>query len=180
MLKLKSSLVDLHVPGLRVVTIKIVSNLNGNVISVVLMRNDLRLKLNLCFFIRVDEMVLDCILLKMLLDHDWINTFWDILSIVLVIEHHKGISINAMGSGSAPNALGFSLNIISLVVLMEPSIVVSIWAQFGIMKLLMIVSDSWHVFWSIDYIWVVRRKVIHLLSSVKSLCMIIKIEPCSL
>ena len=47
MLNLKSSLVDLHVPGFRVVSIEIVSNLNSNVISVVLMRNDSRLKLNL-------------------------------------------------------------------------------------------------------------------------------------
>ena len=125
-------------------------------------------------------MVLDCILLEMLLDHNWINTVWNILSIILVIIHHEGISIDAMLSGSTSNALGFSLNIVSLEVLMEPSIVVTIWAQFGIMKLLMIVSDSWHVFWGINYIWVVRRKVIHLLSSVNSLGMIIKIEPCSL
>jgi hypothetical protein len=163
-----------------VVTIEIVPNLYSNVISVVLMRNNSRVKLNLRFFIRVDEMVLNCILLKMLLDHDWINTVWNILSIVLVIEHHERISIDAMRSGSTPNALGFSLNIVSLVVLMEPSIVVSSWAQFGIMKLLMIVTDSWHVFWSINYIWVVRRKVIHLLSSVNSLGMIIKIKPCPL
>jgi len=49
-----------------------------------------------------------------------------------------------------------SLNVVALVVLVEETIEVSVWGELGIVQLLMIVSNSLHVFWSIDNLWVVR------------------------
>lgn len=57
------------------------------------------------------------------------------------------------------------LHVVALVVLVEEAGVVAIWTDFSIVQLFMIITNSLHVLWSIDDVWVVWRVVISFFES---------------
>lgn len=73
---------------------------------------------------------------------------WNIVRVVIVVGDLNHLIVIKLSS--------LSLNVIALVILVEESIIVAIWGQLGIVQFLMIVSNSLHVLWSIDDLWVVR------------------------
>ena len=74
------------------------------------------------------------------------------------------------------------LNIVTLIVLMEEARVVAIWRYFGIVQFLVIVSNSLHVLWGINDLWIVWRVVIRVSESdgsVDALVLVVKLVPLS-
>jgi hypothetical protein len=72
---------------------------------------------------------------------------------------------------------GFFLSIFTLEILVMESIVVSIWRQMGVMKWSMVISNSLHVFWGIDNIWIVWRVVVDSLEAMDSFIGIMEFVP---
>lgn len=75
-----------------------------------------------------------------------------------------------------------SLNVVAFVVLVEESSEVAVGSEFRIVQVLVIVSNSLHIFWSIDDLWVMWRLVVTFLKSVRSvdtLIGIVELEPIS-
>ena len=69
------------------------------------------------------------------------------------------------------------LGIISLVILVEESIVVASWRELCVMKFLMVIANSWEILWSVNNIWVISGLKILVFSTVESLRWVIEIEP---
>ena len=69
------------------------------------------------------------------------------------------------------------LSVVTEGILDSESVFVTSWCEDGIMKFLMTVSNSWDVFWGINYIWIIFMVLILLFSSVKSLGWVIEIKP---
>ena len=57
------------------------------------------------------------------------------------------------------------LHVVALVVLVEEAGVVAIWTDFSIVQLFMIITNSLHVLWSINNVWIVWRVVISFFES---------------
>ena len=70
-----------------------------------------------------------------------------------------------------------SLSVVSSMVLMEESVVVTIWRQLSVVELFMIVSDSLDILWGISYIWIVGRDIVSWVSAVNSIMRIVELPP---
>ena len=73
--------------------------------------------------------------------------------------------------------MGFLLGVVTFEILVEESVKVSIWSKLSIGKSLMIISNSWHILWSIGNIWVISSVKVLTFSTVESLSFVIEIEP---
>ena len=99
---------------------------------------------------------------------------WNIVSIVVVIGHLEELVVSVVAS--------LLLHVVALVVLVEETGEVAVWAQLGIVQLFVIVSNSLHVLRGIDDLWVVWRYIVGRLESVGSmdtLIWIVELEPVS-
>jgi hypothetical protein len=73
----------------------------------------------------------------------------------------------------------FLLGVVSFIVFVVESVVVSIWRQFGVVELLVIISDSLHVLRCINNLRIMWRNIIVSLSSVDSLGEVVEFIPLS-
>ena len=97
---------------------------------------------------------------------------WNVIRVVIVIGNLDHLVVIKL--------LSLSLNVVALVVLVEEPSEVAVGTELRIVQLLVIVSNSLHVFWSIDDLWVVWRLVVSFLESVRSvdaLILSVELEP---
>ena len=78
---------------------------------------------------------------------------------------------------SSLDSLSSLLDIVTFEILMEESIIVSIWSKLGIGKSLVVISNSWEILWSINNIWVISGPEVLIFGAVESLRWIIEVEP---
>lgn len=103
---------------------------------------------------------------------------WEVISVpVVVSDLNHGVSMESVGFVML--FVGLLLDIVSLVVFMVESIVVAIWRELCVVKFFMIVSDSLHILWSVNNIWVMWGLVIISLSSMDSLSEVVEFIPFS-
>lgn len=69
------------------------------------------------------------------------------------------------------------LSIVAFEILVEESIIITLWGELSVMEWLVIVSNSWKILWSINNVWVISGLKILIFSTVESLRWVIKIEP---
>ena len=117
---------------------------------------------------------------------DWFKTVSKVIGVVFMFVHNHpavwSLVVMMVPSFVGEGSLGGFLNIISKSVLGHwESSLVAVWRKFNIMMCLMIVSNSWKVFWSIDNIWVIGRVKIMLTTMIfgfhNSLVLIIQFPP---
>jgi len=80
---------------------------------------------------------------------------------------------------SVVSCVRFLLGVVSFIVLVVETVVVSRWGKLGVMELFVVITNSLHVFRSINNIWVVWRNIIISLSPVESFGEIVKFIPLS-
>lgn len=121
----------------------------------------------------------------------WIKTIWDIVSINFMVMNHHQIRVDWKISDHIVSIIkvilelyefmvlwkSSLLHVVALIVFMEETSIVAIWTKLCVMQCLVSVTNSWHVFWSINNVWVVCSEEVHWVSTLKSLGWIIKVKP---
>ena len=70
-----------------------------------------------------------------------------------------------------------SLSKFALIIFMEKTVIITLRRKFCVMERFVIIANSFHVFWSITNVWVMRRNEINIFRSHNSFVVIIEFIP---